>query len=307
MSTARLIAIDWGTSSLRAWLMGDAGAVLESRRTKQGIMQVADGDFESVYRDLIGDWIAEHGELPVIACGMIGSRGGWAEAAYADCSADLADFAKHLLPVAARPVPLHIVPGVIQRSGPDRLADVMRGEETQVLGAAPELADEGWLVLPGTHCKWVTIRDGCLTHFATYMTGELFAVLCEQSILGRPVGDSATDSPEAFILGVDTARDAGSAGMAATLFSARSRLLAGEIEADAVRDYLSGLLIGDELRSVLARREAIPPLCLVGDAALCARYRRAMARFAMDEAAEIADAARDGLWRIAESAALLTV
>lgn len=307
---ARLIALDWGTSSLRAWLMADQNEILDSRSAKQGIMQVADRDFESVYRDLIGDWIAEHGELPVLACGMIGSRGGWAEAAYADCPADLSDLAGHLLPVAAEPATLHIVPGVMQRSGQGRLADVMRGEETQVLGAlqaAPELADDGLLVLPGTHCKWVTIEAGRLAAFTTYMTGELFAVLRGHSILGRPAADSGADSPEAFALGVDTARAAGARGMAAALFSVRSRMLAGEIDACDTPDYLSGLLIGDEIRSVLADRETVPPLRLIGDEALCARYRDALARFGIDDVAEIADAARSGLWHIAESAGLLTV
>lgn len=309
-ANARLIALDWGTSSLRAWLLADAHTVLDSRQAKQGIMQVADGDFEGVYRALIGDWVAANGALPVIACGMIGSTGGWAEAAYASCPADLSDLAAHLLRVDAAPAPLHIVPGVMQRSTGARLADVMRGEETQVLGAmtlAPELVDNGLLVLPGTHCKWVAIEGGRLAAFTTYMTGELFAVLRQHSILGKPAGDRPSDAPEAFSLGVDTARDAEVGGLSAALFSARSRMLAGEIEAGATLDYLSGLLIGDELRSALGAFERVPPLRLIGDEALCARYRRALARFGVVDVAEIADAARTGLWHIAESAGLLIV
>lgn len=306
----RLIAIDWGTSSLRAWLLAGADAVCDSRSARQGIMQVADGDFEAVYRDLIGDWIAAHGALPVLASGMIGSSNGWAEAAYVACPAALDRLADELLPVPATPAPLSIVPGMQQRSAPGQLADVMRGEETQVLGAlaaSADLAAKGLLVLPGTHCKWVTVKDGRIVGFNTYMTGELFAVLKAHSILGKPAADGAEDSPEAFSLGVDTARAAGPAGVASTLFSTRSRLLAGEITASATLDYLSGLLIGDELRSVLATRNRVPPLRLIGDDALCDRYRAALARFEIDDVAVVVNAAQRGLWHIAESAGLLTV
>ncbi|HET7313554.1 2-dehydro-3-deoxygalactonokinase [Salinisphaera sp.] len=308
-NTARLIALDWGTSSLRAWLLADNGEAIDTRTARRGIMQVADDAFAAAYREIIGDWIAVHGDLPVLACGMIGSRGGWAEAAYVDCPAELCALAGRLLKVEADPVPLYIVPGVMQQAGEGALPDVMRGEETQVLGAlavAPELAERGLLVLPGTHCKWVHIADHRLAAFSTYMTGELFAVLRKHSILGKPIGrnESAIDT-EAFDFGVDSARAAGTAGLAAALFSTRSRMLAGELAAEATPDYLSGLLIGDELRSALAGLERVPPLRLIGDDALCGRYRRALARFDIDDAAEIPDAARSGLWRIAEAAGLL--
>ncbi|MGB7757813.1 MAG: 2-dehydro-3-deoxygalactonokinase [Salinisphaera sp.] len=310
-NTARLIALDWGTSSLRAWLLADAGEVIDARTARRGIMQVEDGDFAAVYRELIGDWISVHGDLPALACGMIGSRGGWAEAAYVHCPAALAGLADRLLKIDADPVPLHVVPGVMQAPGGGALPDVMRGEETQVLGAlaaAAELAERGLLVLPGTHSKWVHIADRRLTGFTTYMTGELFAVLRKHSILGKPAGDrEAPTDTAAFELGVDTARETGEAGIAAALFSTRSRMLAGEITAEATPDYLSGLLIGDELRSATVGLDQMPPLRLIGDEALCARYRRAFARFDVEDVAEIPDAARLGLWRIAEAAGLVAV
>lgn len=310
-NTARLIALDWGTSSLRAWLLADDGEVIDARTARRGIMQIEDGDFAAVYRDVVGDWVDMHGDLPALACGMIGSRGGWAEAAYVECPAELAGLADRLLRIEADPVALHIVPGVMQPPGGRVLPDVMRGEETQVLGAlavAPELAERGLLVLPGTHCKWVHIADHRLTAFTTYMTGELFAVLRKHSILGKPAHDSELPSDTAaFELGVDTARETGEAGIAAALFSTRSRMLVGEITAEATPDYLSGLLIGDELRSATVGLDKVPPLRLIGDAALCARYRRALARFDVDDVAEIPDAARLGLWRIAEVAGLVAV
>ena len=306
---ARLIALDWGTSSLRAWLLDADGAVLDERATKQGVMQVTDGDFAGTYDTLVSDWTAAHGPLPALACGMIGSRGGWAEAAYVDTPADPATLAEQLTEITTDHGPLSIVPGVMQRGGDGRLADVMRGEETQVLGALasrPELAEDSWLVLPGTHAKWVAVRDGHLSSFTTYMTGELYAVLSEHSILGRPAaeaGDSQDD--EAFTLGITTARDTGDAGGVSALFSARSRMLAGELAAGATLSYLSGLLIGEELRSVFATGQTRPALCLIGDEALCVRYRAALACFDLADVTTLADAARLGLWQIACAAGLL--
>lgn len=308
-SDARLIALDWGTSSLRAWLLDGQGEVLDERAARQGIMQVDNGDFAGAYDGIVADWTAAHGSLPALACGMIGSRGGWAEVAYVDTPADPAALADRLTGIETEHGPFSIVPGVMQRPGDGRLADVMRGEETQVLGALdsrPELADDSWLVLPGTHCKWVAVRKARLAAFTTYMTGELYAVLSEHSILGRPAAEAGEHpDEEAFALGVTTARDTGAVGGVSALFSARSRLLAGELAAGATRSYLSGLLIGEELRSVFAARTDRPKLCLIGDAALCARYQAALACFDIADVTTLADAARLGLCRIARAAGLL--
>lgn len=308
--SARLIAIDWGTSSLRAWLLDGNGCLLDSRATRQGIMQIGDRGFQDVYQNIVGHWNQKHDRLPVIACGMIGSRGGWVEVPYVECPAELGKWAGQLHFVDAKPVPLHIVPGVKQHSAPGVLPDVMRGEETQILGTLatePGLVEHSLLVLPGTHSKWATVEKGCLNHFSTYMTGELFSILNNHSILGRVQAEVDEECAQAFDLGLDTARTAGRAGIASTLFSARSRVLAEEIEAVGVPDYLSGLLIGDELRSALAGRESVPPLRLIGDHGLCARYRVAFERFGVVDIGEVPDAACSGLWRIAEAADLAVV
>ncbi|RJS93036.1 2-dehydro-3-deoxygalactonokinase [Salinisphaera sp. Q1T1-3] len=309
VSTACLIALDWGTSSLRAWLLDASGHVLDERATADGIMQIADGDFEAVFARVAGDWLAAHGALPALACGMIGSRGGWVEAPYVTTPADPADLASRLTPVAVAGTTLHIVPGVNQAADAARLPDVMRGEESQVHGALaadPGLAEHAWLVLPGTHCKWVEIEQGRIVGFKTFMTGELFAVLRAHSILGRPAQDTTpSDDPAAFALGATTARDTGVAGGFSALFSARSRLLAGELQPASSLSYLSGLLIGEELRSVFAGRDDRPPLCLIGDETLCARYRTALAHFDIDDTTHQPDAARYGLMRIARAADLI--
>lgn len=304
-----LIGLDWGTSSLRAWLVDSIGRALDSRHGSQGIMQVRDGDYASVFYELVSPWIDAHGRLPAIACGMIGSRGGWAEVEYVATPADPAQLAGQLQAVSADSIAVHIIPGVMQGSVVGQRPDVMRGEETQVLGALasqPTLAEDSLLIMPGTHSKWVLVHQGYLVGFNTYMTGELFAVLRQHSILGKPMDHAGDEDTDAFICGVDTARKAGATGLSAVLFSARSRMLAGDIQAAAVPDYLSGLLIGDELRSALTGRDEVPPVGLIGEAGLRARYRQALTRFGIDEVIEMADAARTGLVRIADQAGLLT-
>jgi len=176
--------------------------------------------------------------------------------------------------------------------------DVMRGEETQVIGALGDV--EGALVvLPGTHCKWVEVEAGRIARFRTFMTGEVFAALRDHTILGAfPAGTEADEA--AFDTGVLTAYESAE-GIAALLFSARAKVLAGKLPAAGARDYLSGLLIGDELRA--APRGAEP--LLIGDPALCARYRRAMGLCGLVARIAPPGAAAAGLWRIARDAGLI--
>jgi 2-dehydro-3-deoxygalactonokinase len=247
-----------------------------------------------------------------MAAGMIGSRQGWREVPYVDCPADLAGIAAGLLAFDTGCGTLHLVPGVMQRGA---LPNVLRGEETQVVGALalePALADHSLLVLPGTHSKWVNICRGRIERFATYMTGELFAVLREHSILGRPARESgpAAGEPiheEAFRRGLRIARESGSEGVASRLFTTRSLFLAGDLPAAQTLDYLSGLLIGEELRSVVAGLggAACPPLVLIGEAALCGRYAEALKECGIDRLHILENTAPAGLWQIAGAAGLL--
>ncbi|HKR77079.1 MAG TPA: 2-dehydro-3-deoxygalactonokinase, partial [Rhodanobacter sp.] len=183
-------------------------------------------------------------------------------------------------------------------------------EETQLLGALalqPALTAATSFILPGTHSKWAVVRDGAVTGFRTLMTGELYALLQRHSILG---GNTATgEDAEAFARGVATARDSGAAGALSRLFSARALMLDGALAPDAVPDYLSGLLIGEEFRAALAdglaRRDA--PLQLIGEPALCERYRRAATLFDIDLPPPLQDAAAHGLWRIAAQAGIVSM
>jgi 2-dehydro-3-deoxygalactonokinase len=190
--------------------------------------------------------------------------------------------------------------------------DVMRGEETQVVGALalrPELAGHVRLLLPGTHSKWIDVRDGRIVRLATMMTGELYAILREHSILGAglPGATASALDADAFDAGVRAARDSAAAGALTKLFSARALMLDSRLAPGAVPDYLSGLLIGEELRAGLASgwlRGDAPPL-LVGDESLCARYSRAATAFNLANPDTVLEASAHGLWRIARAAALV--
>jgi 2-dehydro-3-deoxygalactonokinase len=273
----------------------------------------ADG-FELAFDDACGDWLEAQPDLPVIACGMVGSAQGWREAAYRDTPANVANLGTSLKTLhSLRGVDVHIVPGVIERS---RLPNVMRGEETQVLGVLQSLptgAGDNLLIgLPGSHSQWVEVADGCIVHFDTFMTGELFAVLSEHSILGRTQQRGAAFDSEAFDRGVQVALSTdGDIGPLSTLFSARSLGLTGELNPTEQADYLSGLLIGHELvalASVQRRRRnstQLPSIILIGNSQLCARYSRALDTCGFAQVSLAEHATERGLWHLAEAAGLL--
>jgi 2-dehydro-3-deoxygalactonokinase len=322
---AQLIALDWGTTSLRAYKLAADGVVLEQRALSSGIMQLpktpriingrecADG-FELAFDEACGDWLDAQPDLPVIACGMVGSAQGWREAAYCETPANVANLGNSLQTVVSlRGTVVHIVPGVIQRS---RLPNVMRGEETQVLGVLQSLPVETsadlLIGLPGSHSKWVDVVDGCITHFDTFMTGEVFAVLSEHSILGRTQQVSATFDAQAFDRGVQIAQSAdGELGVLSTLFSARTLGLTGELSPTAQADYLSGLMIGHELAALASAQRRrrnnpnLPSIILIGNAQLCARYRRALDACGFAKVTLAEQATERGLWQLALAAGLI--
>jgi 2-dehydro-3-deoxygalactonokinase len=291
----RLIALDWGTSSLRAYLLGDDGEVLEQRAAPSGILQVPERDFTAVFASITEPWRQRPSPLPSIACGMIGSAQGWIEAAYADAPADATAVAVRSATVPE--VGLLIVPGVAQRG---RSPDVMRGEETQLFGAMaqrPEIGRAGVVVLPGTHSKWVHLDGGRIDRFTTYMTGELFAVLTRHSILGRfAQGSEARADSNAFERGVRHAGDVTN-GLASVLFSARAAVLVGDLAPSDSLEYLSGLLIGDEVRAGLA--SGARPAALIGDEVLCRRYAAALSLLGAGSVELLGDTAAAGLWEMA--------
>ena len=215
--------------------------------------------------------------------------------------------------ISIRGTVVHIVPGVIQRS---RLPNVMRGEETQVLGVLQNLPIEAGadllIGLPGSHSKWVDVVDGCITHFDTFMTGEVFAVLSEHSILGRTQQQGAAFDALAFDRGVQVAQSAdGELGVLSTLFSGRTLGLTGELSPTAQADYLSGLMIGHELAALASAQRRrrnnpnLPSIILIGNAQLCARYSRALDACGFANVTLAEQATERGLWQLALAAGLI--
>ncbi|WP_349362365.1 2-dehydro-3-deoxygalactonokinase [Roseomonas sp. E05] len=313
--TPALIALDWGTSSLRGFLMDDAGTVLEQRGSGHGIVNLPEPGapgFEAAFATLCGGWLDRFPGLPVVAGGMVGSAQGWREAAYADCPADARRLAAGAVEVGtARGARILIAPGLVCRA-PGTAPDVMRGEEIQVAGALlarPDLAARSLLVMPGTHSKWVEVEDGQITRFATYMTGELFAVLCRHSLLGRLMTDEAA-GPEvaeaAFARGVAMARESLPGDLARHIFAARSLGLTGEMPGAALKDFLSALLIGHEVASGTRRADLRGmPLALIGEDALCHRYGEVLRRFGTPPAVQLGNTAPAGLFHFAVAAGLV--
>jgi 2-dehydro-3-deoxygalactonokinase len=314
-----LLALDWGTTILRAYLMAATGAVLEMRHAPRGILRLPAspdaGGFEQAFAEIAGDWLRSYPTLKVVAGGMVGSAQGWIEAPYARAPADVRALAAHAVRVPSGLGPeVLIAPGVIL-DAPDRSPDVMRGEEIQIAGAVasePSLAERTCFVLPGTHSKWVFVEEQRIVNFATHMTGELYAVLREHSILGRLISTEPADpaaSELGFAQGLAAARASSPGDLPQQLFATRTLGLTQRLPKNALADYLSGLLIGHELVSGLAAsrtaREAGAPLVLIGDAALCRRYARALATFDIAVHAELDNTAPRGLWELARAAGLL--
>ncbi|RZJ14398.1 MAG: 2-dehydro-3-deoxygalactonokinase [Acidovorax sp.] len=326
LSGTRLVALDWGTSSLRAFRLSASGHVLEQRNRPWGIMNLPQAPtdqtgaepgaaFERALQDTCGDWLAALPAVPLLACGMVGSAQGWREAKYLDTPTSLDDLARGLTVVGrGSATPLHIVPGLLQRAG---LPNVMRGEETQVLGvlADASVAGQGPLLvgLPGTHSKWVVAQsDGTrcsIERFHTFMTGEVFAALRGHTILGKTMQAPAAPDDAAFAQGLQVARGGDAPlGLLSHIFSTRTLGLTGALPATAQADYLSGILIGHEIAS-LARLHpptgAAPiPLVLCGETDLCRRYAIALQAYGFAPPAIAAQATVTGLWQIAVAARL---
>jgi 2-dehydro-3-deoxygalactonokinase len=268
------ISLDWGTSSLRATLVSSDGEIMESRSAAGGVMTVKDRDFHTPLNAICEDWIDNHG-CPIVASGMIGSRQGWVEAPYLACPATPAAAAHAFTTLSIHDrVDMHIIPGV-RCGGVDSIHDVMRGEETQIWGAG--VGPQSVCVLPGTHSKWVFVgEDSGITHFATYMTGELYGLLTRYGILGRLMEFGARDD-DAFRAGVSLGLKHPDQATH-VVFAARTARLMDEMAPRGLPDYLSGILIGVEVASAMSAYEAdmTRPVVLIGDDDLCRRYEWAL-------------------------------
>jgi len=294
MTEPAYVAVDWGTSSFRLWLVDRAGQVLAERRSDEGMLAVAKAGFSGVLQSHLAA-VEAPADLPVLVCGMAGAKTGWVEAGYVDTPAPLAAVLKQAARVPGEARDIRILPGIAQRD--IKAPDVMRGEETQLLGALGlNAAGEALVCMPGTHSKWVRVKDGTVAQFSTFMTGELFSAVSRETILSLAIAnaDDAEDLAS-FKAAVKAAYEA-PAFAANLLFGARSRqLLFGGTPA-AARETLSGTLIGVELAAGLSGTLPQAGITLVASGRLAALYRHAFDALSVTVAPIDADeAVRRGL------------
>ena len=323
-SDAHLIGLDWGTTSLRAFLFDAAGRVVDQRQSPHGITHLPSegpAGFAQALADIAQDWLIANPQAPLIACGMVGSAQGWKEALYVQVPAEptqltqlmarihVDENASHMSEsqqAALRGRTLHILPGLIERGEFPALPNVMRGEETQIFGALLDNTppDQLLVLLPGTHSKWVQVQHQKITHFDTFMTGEVFAALRSSTILGRTMEPAADFQAAAFAQGLQVARSpSGKRGVLSTIFSTRTLGLEKQLHPTEQADYLSGLLIGHEVEAAqqIQRQSdmAHAPIWLIGEPHLCKRYTLALEAFGVTNYRILEQATQQGLWHLA--------
>ncbi|WP_244479308.1 MULTISPECIES: 2-dehydro-3-deoxygalactonokinase [unclassified Rhizobium] len=292
---ARYAAVDWGTSSFRIWLIGDTGEILSERRSAEGMTTAAQTGFSTVLEAHL-DAMGADATLPVVICGMAGARQGWVEAGYLDTPAALSEIVRHAVAVPDAARDIRILPGLAQRDA--AMPDVMRGEETQLLGSVGALPGTRLVCMPGTHSKWVRVADGKVERFSTFMSGELFDVVSRHSILSHAVADAQAFDGAHPAFGAAVAEAMAHPGMATNLlFTVRSgQLLHGHGPTDA-KARLSGLMIGLEIAGATTLTDdAKAPISLVASGPLAGLYAQALAAAGLTSARIDADeAVRGGL------------
>lgn len=280
------IAVDWGTSSLRVWAMDAQGGVLDRATSREGMSTLWPQAYEAVLVRIVSRWLGERTEpVPVIVCGMAGARQGWHEAAYRQAPCRPATSGSlTAVETAETRLAVSIVPGICQDDPPD----VMRGEETQLAGLlAGRNIDDGVVCMPGTHSKWVRLAGGRVSAFTTVMTGEIFALLAERSVLRHTVDGGGHDAVS-FAQAV-TDMLAAPETLTAALFSVRAGALLDDAGPDACRSRLSGLLVGAEI-AAMRQHWAGKTVHVVGAGPLVERYAEALRVAGADAVPEDGDA-----------------
>jgi 2-dehydro-3-deoxygalactonokinase len=287
-----LIAIDWGTSNFRAFRLNDAGEILERRSYPSGVLRVEEGRFAEALVEQVGDWLAQ-GEKRILLCGMVGSRQGWTEAKYLSCPVGLADLAASVIRLPFEGAEVLLISGVI---GADSygVPEVMRGEETEAMGMSNGSEGAALVCMPGTHSKWIHLRNRTIISFITCMTGEVFSALRKGTILARIMTSDTTIDRKAFLRGV--ARSADNGGLLHHLFSVRTLALMDQLKEEDSASYLSGLLIGHEVRAAMPHGSHVH---LIGATHLCSLYAQAIEACGGSSTLEDQDAAARGLAAIA--------
>ncbi|ROP56140.1 2-keto-3-deoxygalactonate kinase [Enterobacter sp. BIGb0383] len=290
--TSRYIAIDWGSTNLRAWLyQGDD--CLDSRQSEAGVTRLNGRTFEAVLAQVTEGWDVD--TTPVVMAGMVGSNAGWVNVPYLPCPARLSDIGQQLTAVTDN---VWIIPGLCVAQ--DDNHNVMRGEETQLLGAR-ELQPSSLYVMPGTHCKWVRVDGESVTDFRTVMTGELHHVLLKHTLVGAGLPEQVA-SAQAFEAGLT--RGLESPDLLPRLFEVRASHVLGALAREEVSEFLSGLLIGSEVASMTRHASHEQAVTLVASPSLTARYQQAFLLAGRSASAISGDAAfQAGIRSIAHAVA----
>jgi 2-dehydro-3-deoxygalactonokinase len=276
-----VLAVDWGTTHRRAYALDG-----QARMVRRVSDSLGAASCKGRFADVLAQTLPGLPAQPqcIVMSGMVGSAMGWHQVPYVDATVGLEQLAEHCfaVPRSESAVPAWIVPGYCLRDAQGQ-PDVMRGEETQLLGAVVQGYRDGWFVLPGTHSKWVLLTDGRVTQLRTYMTGELFDLLGQHGTIAAAMdGANAVWDDAAFADGVQASA---SGGLSHRLFGCRARVVSGAMPASATRAYLSGLLIGAELHDVLgtgaagtgqsAATEPAHKVRFIGSPALATPYQQA--------------------------------
>jgi 2-dehydro-3-deoxygalactonokinase len=292
-----MIGVDWGTTNFRAFRIAPDGTIRDRRETLRGLLNVPDSRYADTLRDEIGPWLAG-GENHVLLSGMVGSRQGWKEAPYLPCPASAPQVAAALVEIEFDWGQVKLVPGLscVDEAG---VAEVMRGEETQVLGVVAAMGGTGMACLPGTHSKWVKVEGGQIVAFTTHMTGEAFGALRGHTILARMMREGPADGAP-FDAGVRRSREAG--GLLHHIFGARALVLTGRLAETEAAAYLSGILVGHEVSAALAGRQR-EVVHVIGAPDLTALYARAIAAYGGYPERHDGEAAARGLALIGRHAA----
>lgn len=299
MAKAALLALDWGMSNLRAYLLDADGNTLELRSAPLGIKVVKDANFRETLQTHCGDWLEQHTDIPIVAAGMVGSRQGWHDTPHLPTPANPATLGHSAVRVdELMGRPFAILSGVLH-TPMGGAPDIMRGEAVQLLGALSVLGvSEGIFVLPGAHCKWIKVKDGSIDAFRTYMTGELYGLLQEYSILGKMFPVDTEITLPGFTQGLASAQFHHET-LSHMLFSARTLGLFGQIIPADLPGYLSGILVGDEIASGL-RWAGAGKITLIGSTQMTRLYRHALAGFGQTTEVAPVDVAAHGLHLLAQ-------
>lgn len=287
-----MIAINWGSSNFRAYKLDAQGNIEEEKESSRGAVGVPTGGFLDALILEVGDWLFGK-DTRVLMSGMVGARRGWKEAPYVPVPATFEQVVKRVIRVDVEGLDVRIVPGLIGKDD-QGVPEVLRGEETEIFGCTADLGKCMLLCLPGTHTKWVRMDEGKIAGFLTSMTGDIFKAIREHTILRACTQQEPADE-EAFLRGVERARQPGD--IAHHLFGVRTLVLTGAMQESSASSYLSGLLIGHEVRATAWQDDAVH---LIGDPVLCSLYEKALGKIGVGVKLEPEGAALRGLKRIAE-------